>query len=49
MLPFLETLANLYNEHYFHKGEYREIGVTESDFEWVTQLFNHPRHFYKKF
>jgi hypothetical protein len=43
------NLGNLHNEHYFHKGEHREIDVPESDFEWVIQLFNHPRHFYKMF
>jgi hypothetical protein len=45
----LGNLCNLYNERYFHKGEYREIDVLKSGFEWVMQLFKRTRYFYKMF
>lgn len=36
-----------YNEHYLHKGEYRE--TPETGIQWVMRCMSRPRYFYKMF
>ena len=45
----LGNFSNLYNECYFHKGEYRSLDALESVFQGIIRLMNHPIQFYKVF
>jgi hypothetical protein len=48
-VALLGNLGNMYNERYFHKGEYRDRDAWESGFEWIMWLFKRPKYFYKIF